>query len=512
MTFEQLVQQVMTDVWPLGPAENLVPSIRTYVVNALIEVQRAVECWQCRHVTVIAASNTVEKEGYTVITAPRGRIWRVGTAVLEAEGVQYCSSIAYVPLKMEAIREFNARRCGRKCPTEPQDAQGFAPVNAAGDALGGRAVTGYFALEAESRRLHLCPPIQSNEVVWIEWDGIKREWSATDPVPDSADFIRLIGLWVKQEYDVRWNCESANASAALYRSALADAIVTCQEERRLRGPIKSAAEVDQSWAAWATPSIPPGELQAFEFAVVGNLSPGTDRDAVAAAVANFNPAAVVAVGDLVYGADTPELALVPYQKWVDAEAFWPCLGNRENDTAGLGQALRDYLSYMTPDATYFSVVLGPCQFFVINSGLNSAGTVVEPDGIESWEIQASELDAPLLASVAVWKIGVFHHPITSSSSTYAGEPRLNWPMMAKFDLVLCGHPAQYERILLASGKTLVTAGTGGQALDDFGAAATGSQVRIKAFGALRIVADAGTLTVEFVKTDGSIGDTFTISK
>lgn len=285
----------------------------------------------------------------------------------------------------------------------------------------------------------------------------------------------------------------------------------------------------------ATPT--PNPADAINFAVIGDF--GTDDSneaAVAALVASWNPDFVATLGDNVYGSHTFDESIGKhYCNFVkdvtpddnpvvcnggnsSVNRFFPSPGNHDHDD-GPTNDLSDYTDYFTlPGAgvttsgtsgseLYYDVRQGGVHIFVLDSeSISNAGGV----GSGAYNTQHAWLQAQLAASDAEWKLVTMHHP-PYSSARHGSNSWMQWPYASwGADVVLGGHDHTYERII-RDGIAYFVNGMGGRAFYSFNAPITGSAVRYNSqYGAMRGVATADGLLLEFVNIDGQVIDSYQV--
>jgi tartrate-resistant acid phosphatase type 5 len=256
-----------------------------------------------------------------------------------------------------------------------------------------------------------------------------------------------------------------------------------------------------------------------QFAIIGDFgSPGQPELDVANLVKSWNPEFIVTVGDNDYSSGGVSAIdanigqyyhdfIAPYKGTYGAGAaynrFFPALGNHDWDTGNS----TPYLDYFTlpGNERYFDFVRGPVHFFVIDSDPR------EPDGITSTSIQAAWLKNALTASLARWKVVLFHHPAYSSGD-HGSTPEMQWPFKAwGANIVVSGHDHSYER-LIVDGFPYITNGLGGNArITGFGTPLAGSVLRYNAdFGAQLVVATDTSITFKFINRQGVLIDSYTL--
>ncbi len=519
MNFGDLKERIKQDAWPNGVPENLEDAVGTYVLSGLIEAQRNIKCLQYRHDDVYAACQTFWNCGASVITAPKGRILRAYTIDNDA----WCRPVPLRPVSMPEFRRWQTKwkanwRSSYFSPpaSGAQLPMGFDVPTTSSDAVCGRATTGIFALEASANRLWVGPWIQTTESIVLEWQGIKRSWSDGDIVPDDEDFIRLIRLFTELEFGRKWAADDLPIRERAYSEALADMMATCHVESELHGEPVSAEEASAAiWSAFVpetavTEEAVPDDTAAVAFVGETGLA-DEDAIAVANAISANEPENVVLLGNCKDGNDA-ETAMAPYAEFTAASKLKAALGNKDLDDANLGLDVRT-LAGNPGNGRYYVVQYGPVSVFVINSGFNTAGGMVEPDGNFEGSRQFAEVMAAVLRDTNPWKIAVIHHPpYTSGADYYPGTDSLRWVAELPVHAIISARSANYERLTINSRRYFVV-GTGGLPLRGFNATALpGSQIRIDdEFGFLRLDADCDSATFKFLDLAGAELDSETIS-
>lgn len=221
-------------------------------------------------------------------------------------------------------------------------------------------------------------------------------------------------------------------------------------------------------------------------------------------------------GDNAYNSGTAGEVVSAWAPWsdeIDEEKVFAVLGNHDLDTTD-GSPTTSFFTYWPGNKRYYIIERGPVAFVMINSGFNTAGSIVEKDGVGEESFQWSELAAALERTTAKFKVAILHHPPYTSGSSYTPgktQWRIPWSKYG-IDLVLSGHSHNYERLLVDEVPHVVC-GIGGASLVGFGTALSQSVVRKNTFyGALKILATENNLLISLRDTNDDEQDFFTITK
>jgi PKD repeat protein len=266
------------------------------------------------------------------------------------------------------------------------------------------------------------------------------------------------------------------------------------------------------------------------FAAIGDYGDGSAAEQrVASLIDGWGVDFIIGAGDNRYGSISYDTAVgqdyCAYMSNVGSgthcsggtsgeNAFFPVPGNHDYYDGG---GINEYLGYFDlPGAgietsgtsgseRFYDFVQGPVHFFGIDSdqALNS-GTDMAAQ--QSW------LQQQLAESTALWQVVFLHHAPYSSAS-HGSYPALQWPFAAwGVDAVFAGHDHVYER-LETNGIPFFVNGLGGRSIYGFNTPLPNSQVRYNSdYGAMRIAANGGEMTFEFLNTSGTVIDTHTIGE
>jgi hypothetical protein len=369
----------------------------------------------------------------------------------------------------------------------------------------------------------LAPWIQSNELVVIEWDGIKEYWSDGDLVNPEIHYRKAVKLYVQFAYERdfgqldRAAAFSNNGHMGQYDLALGDLIHECNERTKLRADDSANTHLERNRLCdeLADDAIVI-DADGVTIADIGNLSaPGADVDAVTALVRSWGPNAITGSGfiagaitdyDLTAG-NSLSTYIAPYigNKGVggDINGLWPAPSAA--DWAKDNLTTFDQFFPIPNNGRYYSIVLGDIQLFVLDTSAS------EPDGITAASVQGVWLQTLLALSTAPWKIVKMDR--CPFGSVYSSSD-LQWPFQGwGASLVLCSQARNYERLQVGT-LPIINNGLGG--LGPIEEIAQPSPTTVAAYaqgyGAGKIVATSESLVYEFTDVNGKVIDTLTLTK
>ena len=179
---------------------------------------------------------------------------------------------------------------------------------------------------------------------------------------------------------------------------------------------------------------------------------------LAGMILGWEPDFMVTAGNNNYPAgeaSTIEANWAEFSTLVDDAKVYPALGPIDNDntvSGTPGQPQTDKFFYLPGCKRYYTVYLeeSDTQLFVLNSGYDSAGNVVEPDGNTFDSVQGLWFSAELEATKARNKVVIFSEGFTSNVNVTSGvtmRSDMLWPDMEKVDLIINGNSLINEAML-----------------------------------------------------------------
>lgn len=523
--YSEFLTRVRAIVFPDGEAENLQTTHDAYVKDALINLQTFVPCLRDNHVDFYGKEDFQEWCNADFTYIERGTV----VAVYAFKISKRCKKLFYDQKSMSFIDQWMQRqRCVTCSDDEDETDVTRSPAcNTVSDAdsycednedesdcifKGSRRFYGI----GPNQKLFLAPRFPCGYKIAVHWEGIKRKWEDSDPVPDDMDLIMAVARYVQAQRSLYLDRDTPIYDRIMhpvngeFTVARADMIHRCTRERRIRNRQESLDGFDVI-NPFVYDALPEDEDDFAYIADWGQV--GVNSAAVADIVEAWDPEFIVTGGDNKYSATMATvLASLPYyQGLIDDELFYPAIGNHDlADGGGLAdfQATFSYINY---NATRnYSIRKRHVEFFFMET--HDTGTA--PPSLSD---QASWLASALAASDAPFKVVITQDPPYSSDengSNYPGheDSQLDYKGLGA-DIVLSGDSHLYER-LNVDDFPYVICGLGGATKNGFNATPVdGSLVRYNThYGALHGTASANRLKLEFININGELVDSITLRK
>ena len=222
---------------------------------------------------------------------------------------------------------------------------------------------------------------------------------------------------------------------------------------------------------------------------------------------------VLLVGDISYYGSIDDrwqdVFVEPYTPLIDAGVEWElAIGNHEiteKKSDGAAAEIDAQLRRFGKPGTYYSVVHGPMELFVVDS----ATPLVTGEGGEE---QIAWLEAALAASSARWKVAMLHHPAYSSGK-HGSNLVIRDALQPRFaehgvDVVFTGHDHHYERTTPQDGVVWIVSGAGAKRTAVDGAEFTAHAESTLQFMTGTIRGDE--MDLRAITTDGTVIDQVTL--
>lgn len=243
-TFDLFVSAITQTVFPEGEAENLLRNHRQYVIDSLIDLQQKVPCLRVQHRDRRSMGNTFLECGASVTDAPRGFIGQIYAVTQD----NCCAKRYFQPIDHDEMLQLMAdnKSCGTTLePTYYYYIEDYGYLDYPaygclyyGDSSGAtdlsyRPTTSYVSIH--NGLLYLFPWLQANEVLVIEWDGIKRSWKDGDEVTFDREVQDAVEHYLDFKSGYREDCDAQRMQIArgLYDELVAKQIWQCRKERHL---------------------------------------------------------------------------------------------------------------------------------------------------------------------------------------------------------------------------------------------------------------------------------------
>jgi hypothetical protein len=274
MIFSEFCTAVRNQVFPEGEAENLIAVHQNWIVDALIKLQQRVLCQQAKHVDLLVQAATKWNCGATVFDVDRGFILRLKTVPMQTSN--RCAEVLYMPSTRDEIecRIREAENCatdGACCNTGMMQAEPYqycGPYFDYGYTLGMRyanstndrscrASEGIYALD--DGQIWVYPAIRSDEMIMLEWRGIKRAWNDSDPVEFDREAQESVELFLEWKVASKEDCDAQKreTSRTDWEEKIGDLIWQCRKERRLPQPAPCFANCECVRNCTGKPMTPP---------------------------------------------------------------------------------------------------------------------------------------------------------------------------------------------------------------------------------------------------------------
>lgn len=520
ITYLQLRQKLRGVLWPDGEAVSLRTAHDGFFKEAMMELQKWVECLRQHNVSTFDFSTTFWHDGKTVVNAPFGDIRKVYTVAND----DFRDAVIYRSATIEEMECWARNLWSATAPTTAEGEElelGYHPADLTSDSAVGRARVGIWTVYRN--RLYVGPWIQSSEKIVVDWDGEKTDWADTDSINQTYwtfDVEAAISYYVGYKHEIFYGDKAeAGKYDALFKEKLSDLIWKCREYTRKKlDHACDAGSAESSNFLGITQEeldddapIDTTDEDHVLFDVVGDVEETAEGILLSQAVQADNPEFLVLAGDIGYadghGNDFGGSIDDIYGWAKTAGIIIPVPGNHDyiSGTLDLYQAYFEDELEGKNNGRFYDFSHGSVHGFVENRNTQEA------DGYTNASIQAQWLIAKATLSPARWKFAFGHQPPFSSDTTYGSNTDLQRAYAAAgIQVCFSAHAHVYEHLLIA-GVHYVNCGLGGRSRYAFGAAVSGSITRYNAMETrVRVTLDCDTCLIEAVNSAGVVIDSFTI--
>lgn len=253
-TFSAFCSRVRQIALPSGVGETLKPRFDSLVINALIRAQKYIDCLRKIQVNLVEKDQMFENCGVANFVPPRGKI----NLIYAFKPDESCLKHIYHPATLAQIHCWSQQNSCGWATVPPgvgteEYASGSSICYAFGQLYPGQDETDScwkcdpkWMARGRNGEVYLAPRIPCGYMIAVHWEGIKRSWSALDPVPDDEDLIDWVAEYVQSQMTLRGDNDVQLATALRKDSddKFADLMWWCSEERRLQIDIDCAQGID----------------------------------------------------------------------------------------------------------------------------------------------------------------------------------------------------------------------------------------------------------------------------
>jgi hypothetical protein len=320
------------------------------------------------------------------------------------------------------------------------------------------------------------------------------------------------------------------------------------------GWVDNANDLNDYWVCDNITGNYASSYDAFVFAIVGDLGDeGNTEESVANQIKSWDPEFIVTCGDNDYATDGRQFDGFDrgigryFHEYIynyhgihgegsDTWRFFPAIGDHDGGDWSSPFSIENYLDFFslpnqdlpgnfnTGPGRYYQFRWGNVHFFILNGW---DWDVAEPDGTDKDSQQARWLQEQACASDATFKIVVCHWPPYGSNRHWHsgdGKNVRDWRWRAMgIDVIFSGNDHGYEKIVLPEDYEynhinnggvygITTAGGGASLYQHSEPFHPGSEVRYSGHGASRITVSGNSFKHEYVAPDGTVIDSWTITK
>jgi hypothetical protein len=238
--FSTLITSLRGQVWPEGEAKTLRTVHTSFFKEAMANLQTYITELQAVNISTYRRCERLWEDGKTVLgTPPNGVIRRIYTIVNE----EWRDKVIYHSSNFHLMERWAKRLREAVTPANGTIGYGFRYEDADSDNENGRARTGIWCFHR--RKIFVAPWLQSNEVLVIEWDGVKIDYEDDDLVDEtlwSIDVQEAIKYYVLFKHEMQFGDQrQAMVWKQLYDQKLGDLMVMYRD-RTKQQPVEEIPE------------------------------------------------------------------------------------------------------------------------------------------------------------------------------------------------------------------------------------------------------------------------------
>jgi hypothetical protein len=239
-TFSAFISALRLELWPDGEAKTLRNVHTSQFKAAMANIQTYVEPLQAINVSTYARCERLWEDAKTVLgSPPNGIIRRVFTIVND----DWRDKVIYHSSNFHTMERWAKTLREAVTPDNGTIGYGYRYEDADSDSEIGRARVGIWCLHRG--KMFVAPWLQSNEVLVIEWDGVKTDYEDADQIDESKwsiDVQEAIKYYVLFQHEMHFGDRiQARDWKALYDAKLSDLMILFRD-RTKQQPVQEIPE------------------------------------------------------------------------------------------------------------------------------------------------------------------------------------------------------------------------------------------------------------------------------
>lgn len=252
-TYSAFCARVRKIAFPESVGERTKPAFDNFLTSAIIKAQWYIDCLRKIQVSFYDKTSMNDHCAIATLLGPRGKV----NVVYAFKPGEQCVKHFYKPVTPNHLANWSAdNSCKWTDPpgvgTEIWDnsfAACYAYEQQYGTALEDDQcykVEPKFCSRGQNSEIFLAPRPPCGYIVAVHWEGVRRNWSANDAIPDDPELIDWVAEQVLGEYELRMNRDPSLAGALKVNSAnkFGDLMYWCNEERSMQMEVERTHGID----------------------------------------------------------------------------------------------------------------------------------------------------------------------------------------------------------------------------------------------------------------------------